>query len=157
MIRKVALFCLGLLSIIALFHWLTGRWVDFHLWAVEGDLYAWVYLPARHSEERRNAWDRFHSPHGEGGIEWKSFDLKWISAETWVEPIDFESARWERAIEVRSRAWLLFLACGAYPTVAFIRGPLRRWRRRRKGQCAICGYDLTGNTSGRCPECGRPV
>lgn len=23
------------------------------------------------------------------------------------------------------------------------------------GHCAHCGYDLTGNTSGRCPECGR--
>lgn len=25
------------------------------------------------------------------------------------------------------------------------------------GHCATCGYDLTGNTSGRCPECGEPV
>ena len=23
--------------------------------------------------------------------------------------------------------------------------------------CNHCGYDLTGNTSGRCPECGRPL
>lgn len=23
------------------------------------------------------------------------------------------------------------------------------------GQCVHCGYDLTGNTSGRCPECGE--
>ena len=22
------------------------------------------------------------------------------------------------------------------------------------GRCQICGYDLTGNTTGRCPECG---
>jgi hypothetical protein len=22
------------------------------------------------------------------------------------------------------------------------------------GHCQTCGYDLTGNTSGRCPECG---
>jgi uncharacterized paraquat-inducible protein A len=26
--------------------------------------------------------------------------------------------------------------------------------RRARGQCAECGYDLTGNTSGVCPECG---
>jgi len=25
------------------------------------------------------------------------------------------------------------------------------------GLCSACGYDLTGNTSGRCPECGRPA
>lgn len=23
------------------------------------------------------------------------------------------------------------------------------------GHCSVCGYDLTGNTSGRCPECGE--
>ena len=26
--------------------------------------------------------------------------------------------------------------------------------RRKPGLCAQCGYDLTGNTTGRCPECG---
>jgi len=25
------------------------------------------------------------------------------------------------------------------------------------GHCAECDYDLTGNTSGVCPECGSPV
>jgi len=32
----------------------------------------------------------------------------------------------------------------------------RREQRERlaSGQCENCGYDLTGNTSGRCPECG---
>ena len=27
----------------------------------------------------------------------------------------------------------------------------------REGRCAACGYDLTGNTSGVCPECGKEV
>ena len=43
----------------------------------------------------------------------------------------------------------------AYPTIAFIRGPLRRYRRRRKGLCLRCGYDLTGNVTGVCSECGQ--
>lgn len=30
-------------------------------------------------------------------------------------------------------------------------------RRPRPGCCQGCGYDLTGNVSGRCPECGAPV
>ncbi len=30
----------------------------------------------------------------------------------------------------------------------------RKARRRRRGLCLRCGYDLTGNVSGRCPECG---
>ncbi len=25
------------------------------------------------------------------------------------------------------------------------------------GSCQRCGYDLTGNVSGRCPECGKPL
>lgn len=34
------------------------------------------------------------------------------------------------------------------------------WRDRRRfpvGYCNKCGYDLTGNTSSRCPECGTGV
>ncbi len=33
---------------------------------------------------------------------------------------------------------------------------LRLWwvDRRRPGHCVECGYNLTGNTAGRCPECG---
>ena len=33
----------------------------------------------------------------------------------------------------------------------------RRSKRRRKGLCLACGYNLTGNTSGVCPECGTPT
>ena len=50
---------------------------------------------------------------------------------------------------------LAFFAC--YPAIAFIRGPLRRWRRRRAGLCTRCAYNLTGNQSGLCPECGIKV
>ena len=31
----------------------------------------------------------------------------------------------------------------------------RRDRRPPEGHCQTCGYNLTGNTSGRCPECGH--
>jgi hypothetical protein len=34
----------------------------------------------------------------------------------------------------------------------------RRSRRRLLGnQCVACSYDLTGNASGTCPECGAPL
>lgn len=26
-----------------------------------------------------------------------------------------------------------------------------------RGHCRACGYDLTGNVSGICPECGKPI
>ena len=34
------------------------------------------------------------------------------------------------------------------------------WRSKRRkppGTCRVCGYNLTANTSGVCPECGTPV
>jgi hypothetical protein len=31
----------------------------------------------------------------------------------------------------------------------------RRFYRRRRGRCVACGYELRGNVSGVCPECGR--
>lgn len=49
---------------------------------------------------------------------------------------------------------ILFLA---YPTLAFLRGPVRRYRRRKRGLCVRCGYNLTGNVSGVCPECGTKI
>ncbi len=52
---------------------------------------------------------------------------------------------------------VLAVLLAAYPTIAFIRGPLRRWRRRRRGWCVKCGYDLTGNVTGVCPECGSEI
>ena len=32
-----------------------------------------------------------------------------------------------------------------------------RTRRQERGRCAGCGYDLTGNVSGLCPECGDRI
>ena len=43
------------------------------------------------------------------------------------------------------------------PLCAAIPPTLWLWLRRRhhkEGHCRSCGYDLTGNLSGRCPECG---
>ncbi len=48
--------------------------------------------------------------------------------------------------------WALFVACAIWPTMCIVRGPLRRRRRRNRGQCVKCGYDLSGSTA-RCPEC----
>lgn len=60
-----------------------------------------------------------------------------------------------RFVRIGSPFWIPFLVFGIYPAIAFIRGPLRRWHRRRKGLCVRCGYDLRGNVSGVCPECGK--
>lgn len=48
--------------------------------------------------------------------------------------------------------WPAFLT-GVLAIVAFRRQRMRH----RPGYCKSCGYDLTGNISGVCPECGRRV
>jgi len=54
--------------------------------------------------------------------------------------------------------WLC-VALAIFPTIwIFLRltdGPRIASMRRRSGLCVHCGYNLTGNTSGVCPECGR--
>ncbi len=51
--------------------------------------------------------------------------------------------------------WAASIVLSVWPLLAFLRGPMRRWRRRRRNLCIHCGYNLTGNTTGRCSECGR--
>jgi hypothetical protein len=53
--------------------------------------------------------------------------------------------------------WLPAALAAVYPVLTFIRGPLRRRRRRRKGLCPNCGYNLTGLPEPRCPECGKQI
>lgn len=48
--------------------------------------------------------------------------------------------------------WLFIAAAGSAAVLS--------WMRRAAPQssgCEACGYDLRGNVSGRCPECGRPT
>jgi hypothetical protein len=56
-------------------------------------------------------------------------------------------------IDVRIPLWMALVLTGC-PTLARLLGPVRRRRkRRRKGLCLKCGYDLSGGR-GQCPECG---
>jgi hypothetical protein len=43
------------------------------------------------------------------------------------------------------------------PTLLLWYRDYRAWRVFRPAHCQACGYDLTGNESGRCPECGTHV
>ena len=75
-------------------------------------------------------------------------------------PLRAEQSVWGGSMRYHSVSidgWAAAALLMIYPTLAFIRGPLRRWRRRRKGLCIKCGYDLTGNESGVCPECGTAI
>jgi len=49
-------------------------------------------------------------------------------------------------------AVLPLLWCGA-----FLSSRMRRRRSPEDGACGNCGYNLTGNVSGVCPECGTAI
>jgi hypothetical protein len=52
--------------------------------------------------------------------------------------------------------WALFLLPISLVGLSLWR-ELGRLLRERRGGCRACGYDLTGNRSGVCPECGTRI
>jgi hypothetical protein len=81
----------------------------------------------------------------------------WERYGVWWTPTDLSEANGAHSdgLMIVVNCWIGCILTTILPTV-FI---LKRIRRRRgnKGSCPTCGYDLTGNTSGVCPECGTPV
>lgn len=53
-------------------------------------------------------------------------------------------------------AWFFGTITAILPAV-WIANRLRQKHRTSELRCHVCSYDLTGNTSGTCPECGTPV
>jgi hypothetical protein len=66
------------------------------------------------------------------------------------EPVRFNYHEETQALVVPY--WFFVVVCSALPVVGLRRVILRR-RRKHRGACVRCGYDLRG-TPGKCPECG---
>jgi hypothetical protein len=60
-----------------------------------------------------------------------------------------------------TRSWSVpfwsFVAVTSVLPLLFFHDARKRRRRRLSHRCERCGYNLTGNASGVCPECGDPV
>ena len=57
-------------------------------------------------------------------------------------------------VTVRSFPTWMFLIAGLLPTYLAWR---RLHRKYPPGRCQCCGYDLTGNVTGKCSECGTSI
>jgi hypothetical protein len=53
--------------------------------------------------------------------------------------------------------WMLAMTLSVLPVMVFGPPLLRRLKPPRPGHCLQCSYNLTGNVSGVCPECGKPI
>lgn len=71
------------------------------------------------------------------GIEASGFDLPWL------------------AVPLVAAIFLAFRFAHFVSEHLYI--PSLAERRRLRGLCTQCEYDLTGNVSGVCPECGTPI
>ena len=87
-----------------------------------------------------------------------SFSMRW-----WPELRTFENTRLSAIDRIRRRApywnWSLFVPfwCILIPLAVPTAGLWYLDRKPPPGCCPNCGYDLTGNVSGICPECGVPI
>lgn len=52
---------------------------------------------------------------------------------------------------------VLIALAGAWTVYEFVKVRRTTARAARLGKCTQCGYDLTGNLSGLCPECGTEI
>jgi len=69
---------------------------------------------------------------------------------SWAMPSTYRK-NWSASITYIIPFWLI-QATLLIPIFILTRS---RFKSRRPGHCQTCGYDLTGNTSGVCPECGH--
>lgn len=75
-----------------------------------------------------------------------------------VGPVFYELSYGRGSTEhlIGSPLWIPFVLC-AMLCVATSVPWIRRWCRLRRRLCSSCGYDLTGNVTGVCSECGTPI
>lgn len=70
---------------------------------------------------------------------------------------EFTSTSGRRMIDLALPTGPLFAAFAIPYLLNAIYKAQRRRTRARRGKCLACAYNLTGNTSGSCPECGTAI
>ena len=113
----------------------SHRW---EVWRRHGNV--WLWMEQGHIGVYRSGWGAPPTSPVHG-VTWS---LRWGSPIVW----DFRGG----CVQMRIAIWLPLFALAILTAIL---GYLDR--RPPKGHCQRCGYDLTGNVSGVCPECGEPI
>jgi hypothetical protein len=99
-------------------------------------------------------------------VQWKrlSHELSYNLASTyratgweWLGHVATKDDPVLQEFELAVNGWLCAAALGIYPAWVIAAAIIRRLRGNTLRGCIRCGYDLTGNVSGACPECGAEV
>ena len=138
---------LGAASYFLSAHWLACSVPDAYDWSLraglrEGTLSITCSRRAQPSEHRQY-------------FDWHRYGLR-ISSYLRVTGLQGADAELGES-RIEAPFWLAAFLLSTYPLVVFVRGPMRRWHRSRSGLCLCCGYDLTGNVTGICSECGATL
>jgi hypothetical protein len=170
MVRKVGiLFCVAVVLVLGVV-WIAGyrdtppvlRMDARRLYVVTADGYLVVCEDVRDRVDWRESDLRTYS---DAAIARK---LSGVVRYRWVLPVPAVGTLWyyhgrsmeyERDVYTVVSLWVFTLPLAAMllGVGAFASGrSFRRWRRRKRGFCVHCGYNLTGLPEPRCPECGRP-
>ena len=159
--------------------WILTRWHD--------NLYLYrQYLPSAsamlycyHHQFRISHWLELQPPRSR--VNWSQ---KITGFELHIATHSTSAGHINRMVRLCLPLWFVIVVLMVYPSIVFVRGPLRRRRRRKSYQCfkcgysligieepicprcgeadqsplcVCCGYNLIGNTTGICPECGKSV
>lgn len=126
-------------SLVVIATWVFSyRWFAFYqaphfTMSINGFSHNAIYGPGLYVEHRTH-----HAP----GSAYLDRELQFITRHRWIN-VSLDTT----AITVIATTIVLCIA-------DFV---LKRRSRVRLGYCRTCGYDLTNNLSGRCPECGTPI
>lgn len=81
----------------------------------------------------------------------------WRRGPFWFRDTDPGPAGFIRYRYALVPAWSVVGALLVLPVARLLMWGLRLQRTRGRFVCALCEYDLRGNVSGVCPECGTPI
>lgn len=101
----------------------------------------------------------YRIPSGGNGDVLSAFGLDYFNESIRPDNIEYPSGLRSFKVFSINYGTLICLAL-LLPAIWGFRARRRQiWRKhwKRTGRCVSCGYDLTGNTSGQCPECGGSI